>query len=117
MHDRGLYHGDLNLKNVLIDAEQQRTIYIIDWDKSRAQENISLLQRSSNMVRCCRSMVKLGRQGLALTERDQLYFLHAYWGTDAGIRKRLRKDFIRMRLFLRLRKLRWAIERVLGNRH
>ena len=115
MHDRGLYHGDLNLKNVLIDAEQQRTIYIIDWDKSRAQENISPALRSSNMVRCCRSMVKLSRQGLALTERDQLYFLHAYWGTDAGIRKRLRKDFIRMRLFLRLRKLRWAIERVLGN--
>jgi 3-deoxy-D-manno-octulosonic acid kinase len=115
MHDCGVYHGDLNLKNILIDAEHQNTVYIIDWDKSRAQENISLLQRSSNMVRCCRSMEKLSRQGLALTERDQLFFLRSYWGTEAGIRKRLRKDFIRMRLFLRLRQLRWAIERVLGN--
>ena len=115
MHDQGFYHGDLNLKNILIDAEHRNTVYIIDWDKSQEQENISPAQRSSNMVRCCRSMVKLRRQGLALTERDQLYFLRSYWGTDAGIRKRLRKDFMRMRLFLRLRKLRWAIERVLGN--
>lgn len=115
MHDRGFYHGDLNLKNILIDAEQQ-TIYIIDWDKSRAQENISAALRSSNMVRCCRSMEKLREQGLALTERDQLFFLESYWGKDAGIKKRLRKDFMRMRLFLRLRKLRWTIERVLGNR-
>ena len=110
MHDRGLYHGDLNLKNILIDAQQQ-TIYIIDWDKSRAQENLSPSRRSSNMVRCCRSMTKLSRQGLELTERDQLYFLRAYWGTDAGIRKRLRKDFMRMRLFLGLRKLRWGMEK------
>jgi 3-deoxy-D-manno-octulosonic acid kinase len=115
MHDRGFYHGDLNLKNILIDAEHRNTVYIIDWDKSQEQENISLAQRSSNMVRCCRSMVKLSRQGLALTERDQLYFLRSYWGTDAGIRKRLRKDFMRMRLFLRLRQLRWAIERTIGN--
>jgi tRNA A-37 threonylcarbamoyl transferase component Bud32 len=116
MHDRGFYHGDLNLKNILIDAEHRNTVYIIDWDKSQEQENISLALRSSNMVRCCRSMVKLRRQGLALTERDQLFFLASYWGADKNIEKRLRKDFIRMRLFLRLRKLRWAIERVLGNR-
>jgi 3-deoxy-D-manno-octulosonic acid kinase len=115
MHDRGFYHGDLNLKNILIDVQQQ-TIYIIDWDKSQEQENISPAQRSSNMVRCCRSMVKLSRQGLALTERDQLFFLASYWGEDKNIEKRLRRDFARMRLFLRLRQLRWAIERVLGNR-
>ena len=80
MHDRGFYHGDLNLKNILIDAEQQNTVYIIDWDKSQEQENISLAQRSSNMVRCCRSMAKLSRQGLALTERDQLFFLNILLG-------------------------------------
>jgi len=114
MHDQGFYHGDLNLKNILIDAEQQ-TIYIIDWDKSPSQENISSAQRSSNMVRCCRSMEKLREQGLPLTERDQLFFLESYWGKDTGIKKRLRKDFMRMRLFLRLRKLRWSMERVLGS--
>lgn len=115
MHDRGLYHGDLSLKNILIDAEHRNTVYIIDWDKSRVQENISPAQRSSNMVRCCRSMVKLSRQGLALTERDQLFFLACYWGEDKNIKKRLRSDFARMQRFLWLRKLRWAIERVLGN--
>jgi hypothetical protein len=61
-------------------------------------------------------MEKLKEQGLALTERDQLFFLRSYWGDDAGIRKRLRKDFMRMRLFLRLRKLRWRMERVLATR-
>jgi len=116
MHDRGFYHGDLNLKNILIDAEHRNTVYIIDWDKSQEQEHISLLQRSNNMVRCCRSMVKLRRQGLALTERDQLFFLASYWGEDKNIEKRLRRDFARMQRFLWLRKLRWAIERVLGNR-
>jgi len=108
MHDRGFFHGDLNLKNILIDAGRRNAVYIIDWDKSQAQgAGISRAQRSRNMVRCCRSMEKLRRQGLALTERDQLFFLRSYWGNDAGIRKRLRKDFVRMRLFLRLRRLRW----------
>jgi len=117
MHDRGFYHGDLNLKNILIDAEHQNAIYIIDWDKSLAQnEIISAAQRSSNMVRCCRSMEKMKEQGLGLTERDQLFFLRSYWGEDAGIRKQLRKDFMRMRLALRLRKMRWNMEGVSGER-
>jgi tRNA A-37 threonylcarbamoyl transferase component Bud32 len=116
MHDRGFYHGDLNLKNILINAERPNTVYIIDWDKSHETRNLSLVQRSSNMVRFCRSMEKLREQGLALTERDQLFFLQAYWGKDASIKKRLRKDFMRMRLFLRLRKLSWSVERVLGRR-
>ena len=92
MHDQGFYHGDLNLKNILIDV-QQKTIYIIDWDKSRAQENISPAQRSSNMVRCCRSMVKLSRQGLALTERDQLFFLASYWGKTPTSKEKTEKRF------------------------
>ena len=93
MHDQGFYHGDLNLKNILIDAEQRNTVYIIDWDKSQEQENISPAQRSSNMVRCCRSMVKLREQGLALTERDQLYFLRVLLGDRCRHQEETEKRF------------------------
>jgi 3-deoxy-D-manno-octulosonic acid kinase len=113
MHDAGFYHGDLNLKNVLIDGQSPDRIYIIDWDKSRAGKPPSLSQRRKNVLRFCRSMEKLRLQGLPVTERDQLFFLRAYWGRkDKGLMKRLRKDFIRMKFSLSARKLRWKIENI-----
>ena len=56
-------------------------------------------------------MTKLKEKGLPFTERDQLFFLRAYWGDDKSMMKRLRRDFMRMKLSLGLRKMRWKIEK------
>jgi len=111
MHDRGFYHGDLNLKNILLKAHHEDTVYILDWDKSWYKEKLSQTERSRNVLRFCRSMTKLKEKGLPFTERDQLFFLRAYWGDDKSMMKRLRRDFMRMKLSLGLRKMRWKIEK------
>jgi tRNA A-37 threonylcarbamoyl transferase component Bud32 len=112
MHERGFYHGDLNLKNVILAGQHQKTVYILDWDKSWYKKKLHRAKRSRNVLRFCRSMTKLKEQGLPFTERDQLFFLREYWGDDKSMKKRLRRDFVRMKLSLGLRKLRWKIEKI-----
>jgi hypothetical protein len=63
------------------------------------------------VLRFCRSMAKLKEKGLPFTERDKLSFLRPYWGDDKSMQNRLRRDFMRMKLSLGLRKLRWKIEK------
>jgi tRNA A-37 threonylcarbamoyl transferase component Bud32 len=112
MHERGFYHGDLNLKNILLATYPEDTVYILDWDKSCYKEKLSRAERSRNVLRFCRSMTKLKEKGIPFTERDQLFFLRAYWGDDKSMKKRLRRDFVRMKLSLGPRKLRWKIEKI-----
>lgn len=116
MHDKGFYHGDLNLKNVLVDIENPANIYIIDWDKSWSKTQLPKSARRTNVLRFCRSMEKLRRFGLSLTRSDQLFFLTQYWADEQGMKKILRKDFVRMRISLGVRKPRWKIEELVGRR-
>lgn len=115
MHDKGFYHGDLNLKNFLIDVADNKKVYIIDWDKSRLKTALKLSDRRKNILRFCRSMEKLRLQGLPITKRDQLFFLAAYWQTDQHAKKRLRKDYIHLKLTLSMRRWRWMIGKFFKN--
>ncbi len=117
MHDRGFLHGDLNLKNILIDTHHEDRVYIVDWDKSRHKKRLSRTERRKNVLRFCRSMMKLREQGLALTERDQLYFLRAYWGDNKQLQQRLRRDYMRIQLSGSVRKIRWKIANLFDRRH
>jgi hypothetical protein len=103
MHDKGCYHGDLNLKNILADTARPDKLYVIDWDKSCFKSKFPQSFRSSNARRLCRSMAKFSAQGLPLTERDRLCFLMAYWQD----RKMARRDFLRLRFSLLLRPWSW----------
>ncbi len=79
MHDRGIRHGDLNLKNILIDKTRRDRIFIIDWDKSVIKDRLHAKERRSNIVRLCRSMKKFIRQGLVLSGDDIRRLLESYW--------------------------------------
>jgi tRNA A-37 threonylcarbamoyl transferase component Bud32 len=105
MHEKGFYHGDLNMKNIIVDTVNPHNIYIIDWDKSRYKERLKQSERGANVLRFCRSMAKLSRSRLPLTEDDQLFFLEAYW--DDKIRAR--RDFQRLRMSLSVRSIIWRI--------
>jgi tRNA A-37 threonylcarbamoyl transferase component Bud32 len=78
MHDRGFFHADLNMKNILVDTAKPESIYIIDWDKSRRFDLLSDSRRTANIVRFCRSMIKLAGKGVPVYEQDTDLFLHAY---------------------------------------
>ncbi len=60
MHDAGIYHADLHLKNILVkfDEDERVDVYIIDLDKSKQYEKISFRRRMNNIIRLDRSLEK-----------------------------------------------------------
>jgi 3-deoxy-D-manno-octulosonic acid kinase len=90
MHDKGFFHADLNMKNILIGADDPDRLYVIDWDKSRRFTNLSQGRRSANAVRFCRSMLKLaGGTGLPVSAEDAEAFLRAYRPDEGFVRAAL----------------------------
>ena len=97
MHEAGLYHNDLHLKNILIARKAPFKAYIIDLDKSSLHESLSLNQRIKNLLRLDRSVEKFMTAGAyrrasgrfavtnntplrPITQRDRLRFLRDYMG-------------------------------------
>lgn len=56
MHDMGVVHGDLQVRNVLLSGDD---VYLIDFDKSKRTE-MNPLKRAQNLLRFRRSMDKHG---------------------------------------------------------
>ena len=56
-HDRGVYHADLNVHNVILDGQR---VYLIDFDKARVRLPLSRGRRAANLLRLRRSMEKEG---------------------------------------------------------
>src|SRR3990172_548473 len=61
MHDAGIYHADLHLKNILLKKglNGEFTAYIIDLDKSVVLNKLDIQQRIKNLLRLDRSLEKL----------------------------------------------------------
>lgn len=85
MHDCGLYHADLNLKNILVSRTDVRQLFIIDWDKSTHKKGaLGLDERQRNVVRFCRSAEKLRTmRGIPVPEQFADIFLEHYWHNPA----------------------------------
>jgi hypothetical protein len=59
MHDAGLVHVDLNLKNILVQHPwTEPRIFIIDLDGAELRGEVPLSVRLDNLVRLDRSIVK-----------------------------------------------------------
>ena len=86
LHREGVYHGDLNLKNILIRRENKGLkSYIIDFDKAtlflgRLPESIA--QR--NLKRLRRSARKLDPSGRYISEANWKDFLDRYYDNGVG---------------------------------
>ena len=68
MHEKGLFHADLNLHNLLVtQVRESFTVIIIDLDKSRLFDApVSSTMRRSNAARLMRSARKLDPSGTIL---------------------------------------------------
>ena len=68
MHEKGLFHADLNLHNLLVtQVRESFTVIIIDLDKSRLFDApVSSTMRRSNAARLMRSARKLDPSGKIL---------------------------------------------------
>ena len=78
-HQAGFFHGDLQLKNILIAGDQ---LLLIDFDRSYRKSNLSIQEKMKNLLRLNRSVEKWIRHGLPLTRTDRWRFFLAYAGDD-----------------------------------
>ncbi len=101
MHNAGIYHADLHLKNILVqsDAGGGVHVYIIDLDKSKQYEKISFQKRMKNIMRLDRSVVKMRRNNkdmfskafqFPVSKTDRIRFLKKYIELDSESAKPLR---------------------------
>lgn len=80
-HDVGIDHADLNAHNILLN--DQRAVYLIDFDKGRRRAVLSHWKKA-NLSRLHRSLMKLAGQGLhpTFSEADWQAFFEGYDGLN-----------------------------------
>jgi serine/threonine protein kinase len=110
-HQAGFFHGDLQLKNILVARDQ---LLLIDFDRSYRTPGLPLHKRMKNLLRLNRSVEKWKRIGLSITRTDRWRFFSAYAGDNKefleAMRRKLRTYSLRF-LFYRMG---WALGKNLG---
>jgi tRNA A-37 threonylcarbamoyl transferase component Bud32 len=116
MHDHGVYHGDLNLKNLLVQPVYQShpTVYVIDLDRSTIRTSLSTRARIRNLLRLNRSVEKLKRKGVCVRYSDRARFFHAYAQSDPMIVRAMKDQLKRDRLWVFWHRMAWAFDRLVN---
>jgi 3-deoxy-D-manno-octulosonic acid kinase len=108
-HEAGFFHGDLQLKNILVRGDQT---LLIDFDHSYRKKVLSNKERMNNLLRLNRSVEKWKRHGVGITWTDRLRFLRAYANDDTKYVKEIQRVFRAYRIRLFLYRLGWAVDRI-----
>jgi tRNA A-37 threonylcarbamoyl transferase component Bud32 len=112
MHDAGIYHADLHLKNILISEEEESPkLYLLDFDAAKIFRPLSDLRKCLNLLRLYRSAEKVNRRNHVITRTDLLRFLHSYAGKSSNSFRELVAKLNRM---LPLWRLKWKLSDMLG---
>lgn len=81
MHDAGIDHADLNLKNILVQpGDDGLRTHIIDLDKAVVRRPLPLGRRMANLVRLDRSVLKWAASRQSVTLSDRLRVVRSYLG-------------------------------------
>ena len=111
-HQAGFFHGDLQLKNILIAGDQ---LLLIDFDCSYRKPSLSLQEKTKNLLRLNRSMEKWIQQGLSLTRTDRWRLFLAYAEDDKTIQEVMKKTLQTYSLRLLFYRLGWTVEKIVGS--
>lgn len=115
LHRRGIYHSDLQLKNLLLQKSAEgKKIFILDFDKAYRVAFLTRREAVKNLLRFYRSFRKIRVMNPAVPRRGALRFLVDYAPEDREIRKhvirkalrRKWKDFFHLKRWKFLLKLR-----------
>ncbi len=110
-HEAGFFHSDLQLKNILVAGDQ---LLLIDFDRSYQKSNLSVREKTKNLLRLNRSVEKWRRLGLPITWTDRWRFFIAYAGEDEEIRGAMRRALRTYSLRFLLYRIGWTIEKIVG---
>ena len=80
MHELGIYHSDLNLKNILVRREGEGLkIYVIDFDKAKLfPRGLPRERANENLDRLLRSVRKLDPRRRFFSQEDWTLFMEMY---------------------------------------
>ncbi len=112
-HEEGFFHGDLQLRNILVSGER---LFLIDFDRSYHRDRLTVEEKRKNLLRLNRSAEKWKRHGLPLTRTDRLRFFLAYAEGDEEMKQVMKKAWKSYSLRQRFYRWRWGIQRMLKNR-
>ena len=110
-HQAGFFHGDLQLKNILVEGDHP---LLIDFDRSYRKSILSVKERMRNLLRLDRSAEKWRRHGLPITRTDRWRFFLAYAGEDKKIREAMEKTLRTYSLRSLFYRFGWTVEKILG---
>jgi len=107
MHEAGIFHGDLNLKNIILQTTDSQNIkgFLIDFDKSFIRSHLREKLRIRNLLRFNRSAEKFKNQGLPITRTDALRFLLAYFQNPRDFKARVKNLNQQYKRHIRFRRL------------
>lgn len=108
-HRAGFFHGDLQLKNILVTGDQ---LLLIDFDRSYRKPILSIKERMKNLLRLNRSVEKWRQFGLPITRTDRWRFFLAYAGEDKEIEEAMQRVLRTYSLRLLFYRLGWTIEKI-----
>ncbi len=111
LHDAGVDHRDLQLRNVLVTtaADGQRRIVVVDLDRAvyHPRGEIPVRTRAANLGRLLRSVIKNGLWDDRVGEREAAAFIDAYTAGNEGLRADLRGWVVRERWKIRIHRWRY----------
>ena len=110
-HEAGFFHGDLQLKNILVSGEQ---LFLIDFDRSYQKDALTADEKKENLLRLNRSVEKWKRLGLPITRTDRFRFFRSYAERDEEMRKTMTKALRTYSLRHLFYRWSWAFQRVLN---
>ena len=85
MHEVGIRHGDLHVKNLLVTVQTEAPrAYVVDFKKARLRTEVSLREGLRNLVRLDRSVLKWPASREAITLTDRLRVLREYVRLRSG---------------------------------
>lgn len=110
LHDLGVDHPDLNLKNILFRRDGSGiVVLVIDLDRSRSAGTLEDRSRWRNLLRFHRSAVKWTHRfpDSAVTSRDLLRFALGYFGRDRRAIEGMSKRVAAYRVWENLHRVFW----------
>ncbi|MEM9177387.1 MAG: lipopolysaccharide kinase InaA family protein [Myxococcota bacterium] len=111
LHDAGVTHGDLQLRNLLLepgDRPDRPRCTVVDFDRARRGAALPAAARLREWMRLARSLEKTGR-GEVLTPRVLAAALATYCEGDRVLRRAMRRALPHERTRLRRHRLGWRL--------
>jgi 3-deoxy-D-manno-octulosonic acid kinase len=111
LHDAGVEHPDLQLRNVIVTPDSRVVIIDLDGAVFHRHGLLSVRKRAANLGRLARSAVKNGVFGDLLDRRDLAGFAAAYTRDRRDLRRQLRARIPLERWKLALHRLSYPLRR------